>query len=253
MLYWCKPIMSSGNSKITYCYAVGSHVGLVRELNEDSSLALPDYGLWIIADGMGGHDAGEIASQIAIQKIGYGVSIGMSLVDAIALAHRAIQEKSGCEVGVKNMGTTVVAAKIDKLNYEIAWVGDSRAYMWGKTLRQLTSDHSYVQMLLDSGVITDKEASSHPHRNIISQALGSAGGELKIDCVVGTFCDDEMLLLCSDGLTGELSDCEIGRILNQETNVQSKVNSLIDAVLVKGGRDNVTVTIVEPIRKLRMS
>jgi protein phosphatase len=240
---------NKSNSKITYSYSVGSHAGLVRELNEDSYLALPEYGLWVVADGMGGHEAGEIASQIAIQEISNGIKDGLSLNDAIASAHHAIQNAAQKGYGTENMGTTVVAVRLNELDYEIAWVGDSRAYLWNTALRQLTSDHSYVQLLLDSGLIAASEAASHPRRNVISQALGLSGNghdTFKIDSVTGRLNENDALLLCSDGLNGEVSDKEIALILAQEKSNPVVVDRLIEAALAGGGRDNVTVIMVVP-------
>ena len=248
-LSYFKSKQNKSNSKITYSYSVGSHVGLVRELNEDSCLTLPEYGLWVVADGMGGHEAGEIASQIAIQEISNGIKDGLSLTDAIASAHHAIQNAAQRGCGAGNMGTTVVAAKLNELDYEIAWVGDSRAYLWNTALRQLTSDHSYVQLLLDSGLITSSEVASHPRRNVISQALGLSGNgydTLRIDRVIGKLNGNDTLLLCSDGLTGEVSDKEIALILVQENCNSIRADRLIKAALAGGGRDNVTVIMVTP-------
>src|SRR5450759_3895587 len=121
-------------------FALGTHTGWVRELNEDSHLALPKLGLWIIADGMGGHEAGEVASGITILEIARSIEQGMPL----AAAHRTIQTAALQGEGALDMGSTVVAAKLDGLRYEIAWVGDSRAYLWNGKLHQLTTDHSYV-------------------------------------------------------------------------------------------------------------
>ena len=117
-------------------FALATDVGLVRELNEDSFLALPEYGLWLIADGMGGYEAGEIASQLAVSTIAQAIKQNMSLVDAIESAHRAIQSAALKGEGAADMGTTVVAVKFNGLHYEIAWVGDSRAYLWNGDLQQ---------------------------------------------------------------------------------------------------------------------
>ncbi len=238
-------------SKITYNHAVCSHVGLVRGLNEDSYLALPEYGLWVVADGMGGHEAGEIASQIAVQEISKSIQKGLSLTDAITAAHYAIQNDIRRALGATNMGTTVVAAKLNGRNYEIAWVGDSRAYLWNTALQQLTSDHSYVQQLLDSGLIIASEVASHPRRNIISQALGLSENRHdtpKIDHLTGIFNKNDTLLLCSDGLTGEIPDKEIALIFAQEKDNTTRADRLIKAALANGGRDNVTVIMVTPIQ-----
>jgi len=230
-------------------FALGTHIGLVRELNEDSHLALPKLGLWVIADGMGGHEAGEVASGIAIREIARSIEQGMPLAEAIETAHRAIQTAALQGEGAANMGSTVVAAKLDGLCYEIAWVGDSRAYLWNGTLHQLTTDHSYVQMLLNAGLITESEIPGHPSRNIISQALGAGGADkvnIKVDLVSGELGESDSLLLCSDGLSGEVADDSIATILSETTGNQARVDRLIAAALEAGGKDNVTVIVLTP-------
>jgi serine/threonine protein phosphatase PrpC len=228
-------------------YAAASHVGLIRELNEDSYLALPELGLWIVADGMGGHDAGEVASRITVEEISRSVRQGETLMVAIEHAHRAIQRTSEENGDVADMGSTVVAAKLDGNQYEIAWVGDSRAYLWNGKLRKLTKDHSYVQLMLDAGMISESEISAHPSRNVISQGLGVGGingTDIKVDTLTGILAKNEVLLLCSDGLHGEIDDEGIAAILLETADSQSRVDRLIEAALSAGGNDNVTVIII---------
>jgi len=230
-------------------FALGTHTGLMRELNEDSHLALPKLGLWVIADGMGGHEAGEVASGIAIREIARSIEQGMPLAEAIETAHRAIQVAALQGGGAADMGSTVVAAKLDGLRYEIAWVGDSRAYLWNGTLHQLTTDHSYVQLLLNAGLITEGEIRGHPSRNIISQALGVGGidkANVKVDLLSGELGENDTLLLCSDGLSGEVADEHIAAILSKTTDVQTIVDRLITAALEAGGKDNITVIVITP-------
>lgn len=228
-------------------FALGTHTGLVRELNEDSHLALPELGLWVIADGMGGYEAGEVASSITISEIARSVEQGMSLTDAIETAHCAIQTAALQGEGAADMGSTVVAMKLDGVHYEIAWVGDSRAYLWNGTLHQLTTDHSYVQLLLNAGLINESEIPNHPSRNIISQALGAGGlnkANIKVDFVSGELSENDTLLLCSDGLSGEISDERISTILSKTSNNQARVDRLISAALKAGGTDNITVIVL---------
>lgn len=230
-------------------FGLGTHTGWVRELNEDSHLALPKLGLWVIADGMGGHEAGEVASGITILEIARTIEQGMPLSEAIESAHRAIQIAALQGAGAADMGSTVVAVKIDGLRYEIAWVGDSRAYLWNGTLHQLTTDHSYVQMLLNAGLITENEIPGHPSRNVISQALGVGGidtANIKIDSVSGELDENDALLLCSDGLSGEVTDDGIASILSETIGNQARVDRLISAALDAGGKDNVTVIVLTP-------
>ena len=228
-------------------FALGTHTGWVRELNEDSHLSLPQLGLWVIADGMGGHQAGEVASGITIREMARCIEQGIPLVEAIEIAHRAIQNAAPQGEGAANMGSTVVAAKLDGLSYKIAWVGDSRAYLWNGTLHQLTTDHSYVQLLLKAGLISESDIPNHPSRNVITQALGVGGvdnANINVDLVSGELGENDTLLLCSDGLSGEVSDDSIASILAETTDSQARVDRLIAAALEAGGKDNVTVLVI---------
>lgn len=230
-------------------YGHGTHVGLVRDANEDSYLTVPEIGLCVVADGMGGHEAGEIASGITIRELAERVGHGASLTDAIISAHRGIQAAAASGQGSPNMGSTVVALKLDGLHYEIAWVGDSRAYLWSGALRQLTRDHSYVQLLLDAGLINESEVVGHPNRNVISQGLGVGGpnqDEVRVDVVTGELGENDTLLLCSDGLSGEVSGEVIAAILAETTDNQTRVGRLIQTALEAGGTDNITAIVVSP-------
>ena len=177
------------NSSIKINEASATHSGLVRETNEDAFWADSTIRLWVVADGMGGHRAGEVASAIVIKEIPRSIQNGKSLSEAISVAHLAIRDAAARGEGGWNMGSTVVAARLEGLHYQIAWVGDSRAYLWnGVELLRLTKDHSYVQLLLDKGLISEEEVYSHPSRNLIAQGLGVGGvdGEtIKVDQVEG--------------------------------------------------------------------
>ncbi len=233
-------------------FAVGTHAGLVRDLNEDSYLALPELGLWVVADGMGGHDAGEVASGLATDQVSLGIKNGLSLTEAIETAHRAIQNHSQQKDYSSQMGSTVVALKLDGRHYQIAWVGDSRAYLWNGALRQLTEDHSYVQLLLSAGLISEDEMLTHPSRNIISQGLGVGAinsSDVKVDTVSGELFANDTLLLCSDGLTGEVCEERIASILAEPKDNKARVDSLIAAALSAEGKDNVTAILVSYKRR----
>lgn len=233
-------------------YAAASDIGLVRGHNEDAWLARPDLGLWVVADGMGGHSAGEVASALAVQAIESAVGRGLDLADAVRSGHGSILEAAATGHGAPGMGSTVVALHIQEHHYRIAWVGDSRAYLWdGSELRQLTRDHSYVQRLLDNGLITPEQALHHPERNTIAQALGVAGAGLSVDVVEGALFQHDQILLCSDGLTGEVRDAEIAHRL-ASGNPQQKVDALVRAALDHGGSDNVTVMLVSAPQDARV-
>lgn len=236
-------------------HSAATDKGLVRDNNEDCYLSLPDKGIWLIADGMGGHEAGEVASAIVVDTVKQNAEHGRNLPGAILDAHQSILDAAEDGVGAKGMGSTVVALQSSAGDYEIAWVGDSRAYLWtsdekGGVLEQLSTDHSYVQLLVESGAIAEEEASSHPDKNVITQCLGSQDvSQIKVDTVKGQWSEKQWILLCSDGLTDEVSDELIAQSLCDSQNPQDAVNKLINLALNNGGRDNVTIQIVaSPLR-----
>lgn len=225
-------------------FGSGSDIGHHSDNNEDSFCAVPELGLWLIADGMGGHEAGEVASAIVSETIVNEVRKGANLVDAVQQAHRSVIDASEEGHGARGMGSTVVVLQVRDEEFEVAWVGDSRAYLWNGELRQISRDHSYVQKLLDSGTITEKEALYHPNRNIITQSLGADISDVVVDNIIGRFCRGEKVLLCSDGLNDELLDSEIAFILKEGGDDQTLVNKLIQSALTHGGKDNVSVILV---------
>ena len=224
-----------------------THVGLRREHNEDTYYADGDLGLWLVADGMGGHDNGEVASALAREALIREIGQGNDLVSAIQRADSEIIEHSSRRSEILPMGTTVAALRIFPDHaYKVAWVGDSRAYLFNGELRQLSQDHSYVQELVRQGAITADQARSHPHRNVVTQALGVTDpSSLRVECVTGVFERGMQLLLCSDGLTEEVDDTQISSLLaRKELSAQECVEHLILAALDGGGSDNVTVVLV---------
>lgn len=232
-------------------YSQATDVGLLRDNNEDAVWSDAKLGLWVVADGMGGHAAGEVASDITVNVISDGVRQGQSLRDAIDAAHQAVLAAARDGSGKYGMGSTVVALHSLGNRYEVAWVGDSRAYLWsdrekdGFSLQQLTIDHSYVQMLYQSGIISADEMSGHPEKNVITQCLGSMElNELKVDVVEGHWHKYDWILLCSDGLSDTVSDQQICDILHGANDPEQAVNTLIQAALANGGKDNISVIIV---------
>ncbi len=234
-------------------YSAASHPGLVRDNNEDCFLSQPEHGLWLVADGMGGHEAGEVASAIVRDTIERDTNENpnLPLVDSIQHAHTSILFSAANGIGAPGMGSTVVALRSDSAKYQIAWVGDSRAYLWtptreGGRLEQLSVDHSYVQMLVDTGVISAEDAEFHPEKNIITQCLGMQElNQVKVDFVEGQWQTDQWILLCSDGLTDEVSDKTIAQILCESNDCLAAVDQLLHAALTGGGRDNITLQIIE--------
>lgn len=231
-------------------YGEGSNVGLVRTNNEDSALSQPDAGLWLIADGMGGHDAGEVASQIVKDSVLASIRQGKSITDAIHKSHADVKNAAANNIGSPNMGTTIVALLGNGPRYQIAWVGDSRAYLWdslNNQLSQISKDHSYVQALVDAGTISRAEMDTHPQRNIITQSLGVSDLEsVVVDVIEREWHAGDKILLCSDGLTDLVNDIEIAgffRKFRGKSN-QALVDALIQAALDKGGIDNVSVQVI---------
>ena len=224
-----------------------THVGLRRELNEDTYYGDGELGLWLVADGMGGHEYGEVASALAREAIVREVRGGAALDQAIRTADEDLIRASHQRGDALPMGTTVVAARISGRRFEVAWVGDSRVYLWrdGK-LAQLTQDHSYVQELIGRGAISVEQARSHPHRNVVTQALGVTDPrQLNVETMSGELDAGMQLLLCSDGLTEEVDDARIARALaHTDCSAQECVDELVAAALDGGGSDNITVVLV---------
>lgn len=238
-------------------YSAASHPGLMRNNNEDCFLSKPEQGLWLIADGMGGHEAGEVASAIVRDTIEHNTQSNpnLSLLNAIQQAHISIINAAKSGVGAPGMGSTVVALKSQDYRYQIAWVGDSRAYLWtpsseGGHLEQLSTDHSYVQMLVESGAIRAEDAEFHPEKNIITQCLGMQElAQVKVDHIENQWQKNQWILLCSDGLTDEVNDKTIAQILCDTNDCLAAVDQLMHAALTNGGRDNITLQIIEsPLR-----
>lgn len=227
-------------------WGAGTHKGRVRPHNEDSYWEDPEFGIWLIADGMGGRRAGDVASRVVVEAIASAVHQGYSVAEAVVQSHQAIQDVVKQGTGVQGMGSTAVVLKLKGNAYEIAWVGDSRAYLWGAgRLRQLTRDHTIVQHLLDAGVINTQEARSHPARNQLTRALGPPETpNIEVATVSGILQPGERVLLCSDGLTTELSEGQIAGILDHRLAPQATVEQLIQAALDAGGRDNITVLLI---------
>ena len=224
-----------------------SHVGLRRQLNEDTYYGDSELGLWLVADGMGGHACGEVASALARETIVRELRAGTALPNAIRVADEVIIGASRRRNDSLPMGTTVVAAHIRNHHYEVAWVGDSRAYLWHDgQLRQLSQDHSYVQDLVSQGSLTAEQARAHPQRNVVTQALGVTDpAHLNVAVTSGELAHGMQLLLCSDGLTEEVNDRQIAKILAMtDCSAQETVDLLTAAALEGGGSDNITVVLV---------
>jgi protein phosphatase len=221
-------------------------VGCSRERNEDNFCVAPEIGLWAVADGMGGHKGGKTASRITVGQLAEDILKGIPLAESISNIHHVIINAAKSDPENRGMGSTIVAMITNEYDYEIAWVGDSRAYLWnGRVLRQITQDHSYVQYLLKEGIISESEAADHPARHAITQALGTEEIEdVNVEVISGVLLKNEKMMLCSDGLTNEVDDERISQILLKETSPQAAVDSLIYEAKNNGGSDNITVVLV---------
>lgn len=226
-------------------YAALTDVGRVRAHNEDALLCCAPLNLWAVADGMGGHQRGEVASALALQELRRQVRHGATLPAAIGAAHAAILTEAATEAGSQGMGTTLVAVRFSAADFQLAWVGDSRAYRIGAgRIEQLSRDHSWVQLMVDAGRLSSAEARQHPRRNQVTHCLGQTDGEPQIDSLSGQLEPGELLLLCSDGLSGELDDDEILRLCSTAPTLEALVATLVEAAREHGGRDNISCIVL---------
>jgi protein phosphatase len=228
--------------------AAATDTGRMRAGNEDAVVA--EDGLYVVADGMGGHVGGEVASKLAIETV-LASTPADGIVEAVRMANRAILERAAKDASLRGMGTTLCAlALVDddgEQRVEIVNVGDSRAYLFRDgMLEQITEDHNYVAQLEREGRLTREEARVHPQRNIITRVLGS-DPEVEVDSFpVDPFRGDRFVL-CSDGLFSEVEDDEIADILRAHPEPQGAVDVLVELANERGGRDNISVVIVDVV------
>lgn len=219
-----------------------SDTGRVRHHNEDRSVA--SSRILAVADGMGGAKAGEVAAQVAVNSVSGLTSVDSESVRrAIERANRAIRRMASEDPDKSGMGTTMTAAVVRDGHLDVVHVGDSRAYLWRDgRLSQMTEDHSVVGELVRRGSITAEEAESHPHRNVITRALG-AEAEVQADTVSTDLREDDVVLLCSDGLSSYVSEGDIAAVLAGASTLADAARGLVDRANDAGGIDNVTVVL----------
>ena len=224
----------------------GTHVGLRRTRNEDTHYADAALGLFLVADGMGGHQHGEVASALVRDVVVERVSSGHNLIEAIRQAGEKLLAHASDPLDLLPMGTTVAALQLEADGYLVAWVGDSRVYLWNQGLRQVSHDHSLVQALIEAGRLDPAEASRHPQRNVLTQALGvTAAEQLHIGMARGRIEPGMRFLLCTDGLTEGVDQDAIARIVSRgDLASQECVDQLLLSALDAGGDDNISVVIV---------
>jgi len=233
--------------------AGNTDVGVVRSGNEDSFLLDCALGLFIVADGMGGHAAGEVASEMAVRIISKELGSLRGLGDgeaaarmraAIRKANAAIFERTLAEHDKRGMGTTTTVMVLFSRRFMIGQVGDSRAYLLREgELLQLTKDHSYVQEQVDAGLLTPEQARTHPYSNVITRCVG-ANEDVAPDIYFGNLEEKDVVLLASDGLTGMLEDDQLAKIMSTEDNPEGCVNRMIADANHRGGLDNITAIVV---------
>ena len=246
-------------------YSALSDVGRKRKGNEDSLFVNPEQNLFVVADGMGGHAAGEVASRVAVESINefvcmtsgdeeitwpFGLDESMSydgnrLKTSVRYANNKVLASTKESVEYEGMATTVVGVLVDGATANLAHVGDSRIYLFrGGQLTQLTSDHSWVNEQLQGGMLTAEQARSHPLRNDVPRALGGTP-DLDVEMQVHEALPGDLLLLCSDGLTTMVPDPEIARLISENGGVESAAKALVDEANRKGGEDNITVILLQ--------
>lgn len=220
-----------------------------RQTNEDAMLVDPALGLFIVADGMGGHNAGEVASAIAVRTIHGAIASGVeaserSLAEAVRLANRKVLSAAAAQPDYDGMGTTVVVAHVNEDRLVFGSVGDSRLYVWRDgLLNQLTRDDSWLSRVVPDAAATPEEAQRHPMRHVLTQVVGL---RMDIEPAVGDWRVEQgdIILLCSDGLHGTVADDRIAESVRRSGSVEEIARRLVDQALVSGGSDNVTVVVI---------
>lgn len=236
--------------------AGASDVGRKRRGNEDAFLVEPGHGVFLVADGMGGHAAGEVASSLASETVGRALleaaaagtdpaALAERMVASFQEAHRIITTRTLEDPATSGMGTTLTACVASTAGtLRIGHIGDSRAYRFrGKKLAQLTRDHTWVQDQVDAGRLTPAEARTHRLSHIITRALGADSAD-EPDLLETELVPGDLLLLCTDGLSGMVTDTGIARILARDAPLEELVARLVETANAKGGNDNVTVVLV---------
>lgn len=238
-----------------------TEIGKKRQLNEDSVYASQDAvgdfpNLFIVADGMGGHKAGDRASretvEIMLDTISHasGTGIRETFREALETANQKVRQDARRSIELEGMGTTAVACTIDGDRMTVVNVGDSRLYVINERegVRQITVDHSLVEQMVQEGFLSREDARNHPKKNIITRAVGVLA-EVEPDFFEVTLREGDRVLLCSDGLSNMLEDEELGIIVNSVGSLEEKAKMLVDAANGNGGKDNISVILVDPFEK----
>lgn len=232
------------------------HQGLVRERNEDSVVANESLGLWVVADGVGGNAHGDVASQLVVQTIERRIRQGKSLRESVEDANSALISAARSQQELEGMASTVVVSLFHGHQFELAWVGDSRAYLIdSEGLSQLSTDHNLANELLQQGIISEGESRTHAGQHELTQAMGQMNLE-KIPKVLGELHEGDILLLCTDGLSGPLEESTIFQTVCDSPSLDEAGETLLDLVLEAGAPDNVSFSLIqfqEDVRQIRAS
>jgi PPM family protein phosphatase len=233
---------------VNFAFGACTDVGRGRSANEDAFVADADSGLYAVADGMGGHRAGEVASATAIETLRSAFGSRPRIADAVEAANAAVFAQAGQNPEMRGMGTTVTAVALTEGRYAtIGHVGDSRAYLLRDGgLTQVTEDHSLVEQLVREGQLSPEEAANHPQRAIITRALGIEP-DVEVDVYEVDLRSGDRLLLCSDGLSNMVRDQQIELMLREQPDPQQAAEMLVEAANAAGGDDNITVVIVDAL------
>lgn len=231
-------------------------VGRARARNEDALLQRPGRGVVAVADGMGGHAAGDIASRIAVDVVDDGTAdlpetgLADHLRETVRAAHEAILRAGRADTGLRGMGTTLTLLRVDPSGERavVAHVGDSRAYrLRGARLEQLTRDQTWVQEQVEAGLLSPAQARGHPLSSMLTSALGVEDDGPEVQLLEIDILPDDLFLLCSDGLTARLDDDEVRRLLLAHSDLDEAARALVDAANEAGGPDNITVGLVRVV------
>lgn len=220
-----------------------THIGR-RALNEDRFVADANWGIALVSDGMGGAAAGEVAAGIVTASVVDLLDQGVGLEEAVVRASDEVRRAAEDGRGKPGMGATLVVTHFDGYDFRIAWIGDSRAYLWNGELRQLTRDHSRVELLLEQGEITPEDVPRRGDTHVITRAMGlNHLSAEEVPSLRGTLCRGQRLLLCSDGLSDVLTGPEIAAVMAEETDPDDKLEALIGRTVEANGADNITAVL----------
>lgn len=240
----------SNDTLLVWFSACETHPGKVRKVNEDACLDLPELGLWAVADGMGGHEAGDIASQLIVEQLknirepsdihGFIAEVKGHLIEA----NRQLREIASQRYHDRTIGSTVVAMAAFGNQCAFIWVGDSRIYrLRNGELERVTKDHSMTEDYIDQGLLPSDEAETSSIVNVLTRAIG-AEDELEVDSKIATLCDDDVYLLCSDGLYREITDAQITQGMAMDSCADS-AKRVLELALENRARDNITASVVQ--------